>query len=868
MPLSGGTRLGHYEILEKIGAGGMGEVYRAHDTRLGRDVAIKVSAERFGERFEREARVIASLNHPNICTLFDVGPNYLVMELVEGPTLAERIKEGAIPLEEALAISRQIADALEAAHEKGVVHRDLKPGNVKIKPDGAVKVLDFGLAKVAPASAGDSKDEASATVTMGQTQAGVILGTAAYMSPEQAKGKNVDKRADIWAFGVVLYEMLTGRQLFEGETLSETLASVMKEEPAWDRVPSRVLKLLRACLQKDPRQRLHDIADAKLLLEESVGPAISSPAKAILSPAIAAVLFLALGILSFVHFRETPPVAHATRFQVPLPEKGEFGGRLTLSPDGRRLAFNTTGPEGGVWVRDLNSLETRLLPGTQNAFSQFWSPDSRFLAFGVGNQLKKVDASGGPPQTLCESPTPVGSGAWNQDGVIIFGGAGNGPLRRVSAAGGVAADLTVLDASRGEAFHALPYFLPDGRHFVYYQGSTLENTGTFAGSLDAKPQEQNRERLLANRLIAVYAAGRLFFMRENTLMAQTFDAAKLKLVGEPVPVAEGVGTVAANGIFSVSANGAVLAYRTGGFANNRQLTWFDRQGKVLGTAGEPGPHAALSLSPDGTRAAILRASGGVPGDIWLHDFARGVSTRFTFDQTATAGIGGKGPVWSQDGSRIVFRASRRAVGDLYEKASNGAGEEAPLLQSVEPKEPNDWSRDGRLLLYSEVTPKTSSDLMVLPLGGDRKPFALLRTPFAEGHGSFSPDTHWFAYASNESGSAEIYVQPFTPPGSGSPPAAGKWQVSRDGGTRPKWRADGKEIFFRALNGSPMAVDVTTSSTFQAGIPKQLFALPVNVGDWDVTADGKRFLVAMPLQAQQNANTPITVVLNWEAGLKP
>jgi dipeptidyl aminopeptidase/acylaminoacyl peptidase len=465
----------------------------------------------------------------------------------------------------------------------------------------------------------------------------------------------------------------------------------------------------------------------------------------------------------------------------------------------------------------------------------------------------------------------VSSGAWNPEGVIIFGGAGQGPLRRVLAGGGVPSDVTALDASRGETFHTVPFFLPDDRHFVYLRFSPVpENMGIYVGSLDAKPQEQSQERLLDSRFGVAYAARRLFFMREGTLMAQAFDAAKLKLVGEPVPVAEQVGTVAGTGFFSVSASGAVLAYRTGGAANNRQLTWFDREGKVLGTAGEPGRHGAVSLSPDGARAAIPRftTDSGL-GDIWLHDFARGgVSTRFTFDGRANASAVSKGPVWSPDGSRIVFSASRGAAGDLYEKPSNGAGDESPILRSAEAKEPNDLSRDGRFLLYAEQNPKTNYDLMVLPLEGDRKPVPLAHTPSIEAQGSFSPDVRWFAYASNEAGRAEVYVQPFNPPGSKSSPTAGKWQVSRDGGSKPKWRADGKEIFFRALNGSPMAVDVTTSSTFQYGIPKQLFALPVNVGDWDVTADGKRFLVAMPLQAQQNANTPITVVLNWEAGLKP
>ena len=867
MELKPGDKLGPYEIVSRIGKGGMGEVWKARDPRLNRDVAIKISAQQFTDRFEREAHAIAALNHPNICTLYDVGPNYLVMELVEGPTLGERIAEGPIPLDEALVIAKQIADALEAAHEKTIVHRDLKPANVKIKPDGSVKVLDFGLAKSGGIAELTSDSPTALTV------AGMILGTAGYMSPEQAKGKVADKRADIWAFGVVLYEMLTGKRLFAGETVSETLAAVLKEQPDLNRVPARVRPLLRRCLEKDPKLRLRDITGVEFLLEgATAAPSRSRFGMAGLAVA-AGVFALIAAALGFVHFREKP--AAVVRFQVPLPDKGAFGRFLALSPDGHKLAFNTTGPEGGLWVRDLDSLELRLLPGTQNVFSIFWSPDSRFLAFGVGNQLKKVDVSGGPAQTLCELPSGnVGSGAWNRDGVIIFGSP-IGPIRRVPAEGGVATDVTALDLSRQEPAHTLPTFLPDGRHFVYWRRSRFaEKQGIFLGSLDVKPSDQSLELLVATPFGGVWApsaagaGGHLFFLRDGTLMAQPFDAGRLKLTGEPVPVAEHVGALAYNGFFSISANGA-LAYLTGGSASNLQLAWFDREGKQSATAFEPGPYSDLSLSPDGTRAAILR--GSVTGsniDIWLHDFTRGVSTRFTFDQKAGETGAGKGPVWSPDGNRIAFSSVRSGFFDLFEKPSSGAGNEALLVHSGSNKNPDDWSRDGRFLLYTQNNGKTSYDLMVLPLeGNDRKPVPLANSTFGEAQGSFSPDTRWFAYGSDESGRVEVYVQPFTPPGSGAAPAAGKWQISRDGGTRPKWHADGKELIFRGRDGSPMAVDITTSPSFQAGIPKPLFTMPTGAGNWDVTADGKRFLAAVPQQAQQNANTPITVVLNWEAGLK-
>ena len=872
MELKAGDKLGPYEIVSRIGKGGMGEVWKARDPRLNRDVAIKISAQQFTDRFEREAHAIAALNHPNICTLYDVGPNYLVMELVEGPTLAERIAQGPVPLEEALAIAKQVADALEAAHEKGIVHRDLKPANIKIRPDRSVKVLDFGLAK-----SGEFAELTSDSPTM-LTVAGMILGTAGYMSPEQARGQVVDKRADIWAFGVVLYEMLTAQRLFEGKTVSDTLAAVLTREPDLERVPAKVRRLLRRCLDKDERRRLRDIGDAMAWVEpEGATTAPTAPSRSRLGMAgwIAAVAVLAVisAALGFVHFREKPPLVYPTRFQIPLPEKGAFGNYLALSPDGHKVAFPTAGADGGLWVRDLNSLELRLLPGTQGAVAPFWSPDSRFIAFGVGTQLKKVDVAGGPPQTLCEVPTPVGSGAWSREGVILFGGRGRGPMRQVPEAGGVATDVTALDASQQDIFHSLPTFLPDGRHFVYFHlGGATEKWGIFAGSLDVKPAEQSRERLVATAFGGVWApsgtgtGGHLFFMRDGTLMAQSFDATRLKLTGQPVPMAEQVGTSGANGFFSISANGA-LAYRAGGSTANRQLTWLDREGKPSATAFEPGPYAGLSLSPDGTRAAIVRGS-LANADIWLHDFTRSVSTRFTFDQNAIETPTGKGPVWSPDGTRIAFSSSGGGTLDLFEKPSSGAGNAALLVHSNVYKDPDDWSRDGRFLLYTELNGKTSYDLMVLPLeGNDRKPVPLVNTTFVEGQGSFSPDTRWFAYRSDESGRAEVYVQPFTPPGSGAAPAAGKWQISRDGGTRPKWRADGKELIFRAPNGSPMAVDITTSPAFQAGVPKPLFTMPAGVGAWDVTADGKRFLAAMPLQAQQNTDTPITVVLNWEAGLK-
>ena len=893
MNLSAGSRLEHYEIVEVIGKGGMGEVFRATDTRLPRDVAIKTSQRQFSERFARETKVIASLNHPNICTLFDVGPNYLVMEMIEGPTLAERIKEGRLSLDAAATIMRQVADALDYAHEKGVVHRDLKPGNIKIRSDGLVKVLDFGLAKVGPTSGSSADPDQSPTMTFGATQAGVVLGTAAYMSPEQAMGKPVDKRADVWAFGVVFYEMLTGARMHAGDSVQEIMASVLKDEPDLSRIPAQAHRLIKRCLEKDPNKRLRHVGDVMALLDDApsgsqtaIAPVAAEPtAKKWLWPAItAASVALALGVTAWALWPKSAPPARATRFQVKLPDNVIFSEYVSVSPDGHKLVFNATGEQSGLWVHDLDTLEWRHLAGTEGGEAPFWSPDSRFLGFGAGTQLKKIEVAGGPPQTLCSITGNVGTGAWNRDGVIVFGTRGTGPMRRVSAAGGIPADVTLVDTSRAETFHSLPSFLPDGKHFLYLRFGPPEVTGMYAGSLDAKPAEQSRDRILATRFAAPYVDGNLFFMRDGTLMTQPFDAGRLQLRGEPVPVAEQVGTAGATGIFSVSASG-VLAYRQGAAAVGRQTTWFDREGKEIGKFGERGPDRGFALSPDGTRAVVRDAAigPGATGDIWRLDFDRGVRTRLTFRQ----GLGSYA-IWSPDGNSIAFAAGT-LLDTLFEKASSGAGEEKELYKKPgEIKTPSSWSRDGRFLLYYTFqTPKTGSDLWVLPLVGDRKPVLLLGTEFNETVGSFSPDMRWIAYASNESGREEIYVRPFiagaaagtkgAASGSSGPVLGeGKWQVSKDGaativavtsGSRPVWRADGKEIIFSGPNGSPMAVDVNgTGAAFQAGVPKQLFATPATIGTWDVTTDGKRFLMGVP-PGGQTTDEPITVILNWQASLK-
>ena len=685
MTLSPGTKLGAYVISGAIGAGGMGEVYQAHDTKLGRDVAIKVLPEAFAHdperlsRFQREAKTLASLNHPNIAHIYgleeNAGSSYLVMELVPGDTLADRIKrDGAIPVVEALGIAKQIAEALEAAHEKGIVHRDLKPANIKVTPEGKVKVLDFGLAK-AFSDDGSSQDIAnSPTMSGAATMQGVILGTAAYMSPEQARGKQVDRRADIWAFGVVLYEMLTGEQLFAGETVSDTLAAVLRHDPDWSKIPARTQRLLRSCLQKDPRKRLRDIGDMDLLLQE--GPEQAGQQQSLGSSprwlwgATAAACLVAIG-LAVIHFREKPPVMpDVMRFQIKLPDKVVFtrSAHPSLSPDGRHIAFPAVGADGhnGIWVQDLNAEEARELPGTDPTLDTppfFWSPDSQFIVFDSSTKLRKVDVSGDPPQDLCDRPAlaaPVG-GSWNRDGIIIFGTNGTG-LMKIPATGGTPAPVTVLDASRHEREHELPVFLPDGRHFLYFRNSTLPDvTGEYVGSLDDPPERQNEKRVLAAGFGADYVPGengnsvRLLYLLNGNLVSQTFELSELAVTGEPSPVVERIDTSYETAHFSAGPN--LLAYREKAADVGFQLTWFDEQGKIIGKVGDPAPYiTTVRISRDGTRVAFAQGAIGSPNDdLWLVDLARGTSTRFTFGP-------GKNeyPVWSPDGKgdRVLLESKR------------------------------------------------------------------------------------------------------------------------------------------------------------------------------------------------------------------
>jgi Tol biopolymer transport system component len=888
MAIPSGTKFGFYEVVAQIGAGGMGEVYQAHDTKLGRDVAIKVLPEAFAHdpdrlsRFQREAKLLAALNHPNIATIHGLeqsgGTSYLVMELVPGETLQERVKrDGPVPIEEALAIAKQIAEALEAAHEKGIIHRDLKPANVKLTPEGKVKVLDFGLAKAFEGDATNEDMGNSPTLSRAATMHGVILGTAAYMSPEQARGKAVDKRTDIWAFGCVLYELLTGEQTFHGEDVTDILAAVVRAEPDWTALPANISPSIRVqlqrCLRKDRRQRTPDAATIRIEIEDAIAAPKDSDARQA-TPATrgwrervawpAAVTMTLIAIVLAVGFvLRTPKAPEAIRFFVSPPDTWSLMGAGTLttapvsvSPDGHRIAFLAAGADSKslLWVRSLDTLTAQALAGTEGALRPFWSPDSRFIGFFAAGKLKKIEVGGGPPITLCDAPEGFG-GSWNREGVIIFPPTASSALQKVSAAGGMPTAATKLE--QGEVGHRMPFFLPDGQHFFYRAAARGLITGgpIYLASLDSS---ERKLMLNADSSNVLYTQGHLLFLRETTLMAQPFDARRLVLTGEAFPIAEQIQTQGnpLAGVFSASENG-VLAYQTGTATDAFKLTWFDRSGKQIGILGEPAIYGDLELSPDGKRASVSIIGAGQGRDIWIYDVVRGLKTRFTFDPAIQSES-----IWSPDGSRVVFTSNRKGHFDLYQNASDGSGTEALLLEDNLDKYPESWSPDGRFILYGSNGGPTGNDLYVLSLTGDRKPVPFLKTQFNEFSGRFSPDGRWVAYRSNESGMYEIYVAPFPGPG-------GKRQISTAGGNWPRWRRDGTEIFYFAPDNKLMVAAVNgKGSSFEVGAVKPLFDThewPGTRYPYDVTADGQRFLVnTVPGQA---SSAPITVVVNWTAGLK-
>ena len=864
----------------------MGEVYRARDTQLDRDVAIKILPEAFAHdterlaRFQREAKTLASLNHPNIAIIHGLEQagdvHALVMELVEGDDLSQRIVPGAIPIDEALPIAKQIAEALEAAHEQGIIHRDLKPANIKVRGDGTVKVLDFGLAKAMEPAAGSSPSTSmSPTITTpAMTQAGMILGTAAYMSPEQAKGRTVDKRSDVWAFGAVLYEMLTGRRAFEGEDVSDTLARVLMKEPDWTAlpatVPPAVVTVLRRCLQKDRKQRVRDIGDVSLALEgafETVAPQTTAPTAAsrgrlpwMVALAVVTALAIALALPTVRYLRETPPpLPPEMRVEITTPAT-DAPLQFALSPDGRSLVFVASGDGAQrLWLRPLDQTEARPQAGTESATYPFWSPDSRSIGFFAAGKLLRLDVAGGAPQLLATANGVGQSGSWSAEGTILFAQQLVDPLFRVAAAGGDPVAVTRIDSPR-QIGHRAPQFLPDGRQFLFYAAGTPEAAGIYLGSLDGGAP---------TRLTAADSGGaflppdRLVFVRQGTLVARRLDLARgapggqVELTGDPVTLADRVGVDAiARGGFAVSGAGSV-AYRAGGGAA-RHLAWVDRTGKAVGIAGEPDANELRmpELSPDGRRVAMARAVQG-NNDIWLLDLVRGGRTRLTFDAANDTN-----PIWLPDGLRIVFTSIRTGAADLYLKPSNGSGTEERLVGSPNNKTAQDWSRDGRWLLYSETNPTTGRDLWALDMTSpDRTSRVVANTPAEEVLAQLSPDGRWVAYQTNESGRFEVVVQPF-------PDAGGKWQVSTAGCVAPRWRADGKELYFLAPDATMMAVPVTAAGTsFEAGTPVALFPTRIVDGgtvaiirpQYAVARDG-RFLINQPVGDATAA--PITLILNW------
>ena len=885
MPLTVGEKLGVYEILSPLGAGGMGEVYRARDSKLGREVAIKVLPEEFTQhpqklaRFEREARLLASLNHPGIATLHGLeeaeGKPFLVMELVEGETLAEQISRGPVPVTEALTLSQQIAEALEAAHEKGVIHRDLKPANIKVDPEGHVKVLDFGLAKAFADEVPESELSQSPTLSRDATRAGVILGTAAYMSPEQAKGKTVDKRTDIFSFGIVLYEMLTGKRAFGGEDVSDVLAAILRMEPDWKAVPPdldpRTQNLLRRCLRKDRKNRRQSIGDVRVEIEDIIAEptaastqqplALSTPSRARGRAAWGlAVLLAALvtGLTVWSVTRPEPPAPQTiTRFPVTLPPGDAFTntGRhvVALSPDGTRLVYVANQQ---LYLREMDQLEAAPIRGTDLIpTSPFFSPDGQWVGFYAQGNLRKVSVTGGAPVTLCEANNPWGA-SWGADDIIVFGQGSRGILR-VAANGGTPEVLIPMDSEKAEMGHG-PQMLPDGETVLF----TLRTEGTWDDAqIVTQSLETGERRVLIERgSDARYVpTGHLVYAVGNTLLAVPFDLARLEVTGGPVPVVEGVGrafnqsTGAAHASFSDSGSLVYVA----GFAGlaKRSFVWVDREGREEPVAAEPQNYNEFTLSPDGTQLAVRLFTEN--SDVWIYDLVRDTQTRLTFDPATEFS-----PLWTPDGQRVAFGSAE----GMSWKAADGTGEVEPLVENPINHAPLAFSPDGTVLVFEDR--RLGRDLAMLSLEGERTSTLLLNTEFTERNAALSPDGRWMAYESDESGQFEIYVRPFPDVNDG------KWQVSNGGGVWPFWAPDGRELFYLASGQlDMMAVAIETEPTFTLGTREPLFDTEPyytrrTLRRGAIAPDGQRFLLLKEgVESEGTAAPPLVVVQNWFEELK-
>ncbi len=884
------SRLGPYEIIAPLGAGGMGEVYEARDTRLERTVAIKICGVRFTERFEREAKAISSLNHPHICALYDIGHegsvDFLVMEHLEGETLEAHLRKGPLPIEKALRIAIQIASALDAAHRKGVIHRDLKPGNVMLTRSGA-KLLDFGLAKMGSPVSSVAIETIGLTQPPPLTVEGTILGTYPYMSPEQLEGKETDARSDIFAFGAMLYEMITGRRSFQGSSSASLIAAVMSTNPP----PVSTLqpmatpaldRLVRTCLAKSPDERWQSARDLtrelEWITESGSNAGIPAPVAAKrrnrerlawLAAGVAAALLLASIVWIATHLPKQPAPAAEVRFQIPAPDKLNFFYFTVpaVSPDGERIAFTAAATERDadrLFIRPLNAATATEIPVQGlNVGSPFWSPDGRQIAFTSRGNLERVDVSAGPPLTIC-SCNGVNGGTWNRDGVILSTNTSR-LLYRVSAAGGDPKPL--LPLAEGETAQLWPVFLPDGKHYLYLSLSDRPSQqGIYVASLDSS----ERKFIVATNSHAAYVqSGQLLFMTGDVLMSQPFDLRSLTLRGEPLAVANRIeiaqNNVYPNANFYASPNG-VLVWHRNTQSSQSLLQWVDRSGKRLSVVGEAADYSNPALSPDDTKLAVgIRDPLTKARDIWIFDLLRGTKTRLTFDPADDLDS-----IWSPDSTRIAFSSNRLGQRDIYQKPADGSGSEELLLGGkAGHKNVEDWSRDGKYLAYNYQPTSGngplsgSAHLYVLPLDGNRKPVQFLNPEFATQHGQFSPNGRWVAYRSTESGRMEVYVQGFT---LDSSQPRGKWQVSVAGGELPRWRRDGKELFFHFLDGF-YAVDVKTDgASFEAAIPRLLFEAPTVSSSptggppFVVTRDGQRLLLLVAVE--KASNQPLEVLVNW------
>jgi Tol biopolymer transport system component len=881
--LAAGSTLGPYKILAPLGAGGMGEVYRAHDSRLGRDVAIKVLAPHLAAtpevraRFEREARTISQLNHPHICTLFDVGHqegvDYLVMELLEGETLAHRLEKGPLPVAEVLGLGAQVADALDRAHRAGVVHRDLKPGNVMLTRSGA-KLMDFGLARAAGlAAAAPGALTESPTVSRPLTAEGTIVGTFQYMAPEQLEGKEADARSDLWALGCVLYEMATGQRAFVGESQASLIAAILEHEPRpilelQPLSPPALGHVVKRCLAKDPDRRWQSADDLARELEwiAEAGSQAGVPApvaaqrhrrERLAWGTVVAALAITLIAVVALPWPRRQPAPGIARFSVSAPEGGTIytnSPAAGISPDGRLVDFCTVDSAGTtrLWIRPLGSFWARPLTGTEGAVLPFWSPDSRYIAFFAGGKLRKVPAAGGAPEVICDAPDGRG-GSWSKDGVIVFAPLSSGPLQQVSSDGGEVVTVARPDSARGESALRFPCFLPDGQHFLYV--SLPRRQGQFDVHVGALDSRENRRIMTAGSAPIYAEPGYLIFGRDGRLVAQRFDRSSLRPTGRVVPLDDELPPTQTEGasLLCAPARGVLLYVSAG--TPNTQLEWFDRAGRPMGTVPlPPGRYEYPTLSRDDRLAAVTRLSSAAFGDLWLVDLRRSVATRATTDGTVPPG---QASPWSPDGSRIAYQCTPSGPYDIYQVLASGTGRPEPLVQSnVVIKWPEVWSPDGKYLVFGQLGQATQSDLWLLPLQGERKPMPYLCSPFYEAGADISPDGRWLAYASNETGTNEVYVQSF-------PELGEKHRISTAGGYAAKWSRDGRELL---IWSSPVfSVDVQTTPSFRVGTPRRLFTPRQDVAGITATSDLKRFLAAVPVKGSVPPN--ITVILNWQALLK-